>query len=113
MRHNTMLLNANGKLRRPNDINQAPALTNPGRNAAMSDAPTTTVPAEPEWIAWGAGWRLKGTNWTVRPTGRPPGRPQWWVVECGQKYFDHCPTLNAAKSQVIYVRCLMAEEPTP
>ena len=68
------------------------------------------LPAEPEWIAFGDGWfRLKGTNWTVRP------QISWraWEVFCGEGCFDDCLNLDDAKLSALELRRLMAEEPTP
>ena len=67
------------------------------------------VPAEPEWVAWGTGWRLKGTNWTVQLIADVG----LWDVVCGRKYLGASPMLDAAKHHAIELRRLMAEEPTP
>ena len=63
----------------------------------------------PEWTAWGHGWRLKGTNWTIRLIGWPES----WVVFCGQEYLDECLNLDEAKINAIQIRRRMDKEPTP
>ena len=68
------------------------------------------LPAEPEWIAFGdGGFRLKGTNWTVRPSSGA-----WlWDVFCGEGCCDDCWDLGDAKLSALELRRLMAEEPVP
>ena len=67
------------------------------------------LPAEPEWIPWGNGWRLKGTNWTVRPISGTGS----WDVFCGEGCCNDCLNLDDAKLSALELRRLMAEEPAP
>ena len=83
---------------------------NPKGNAMNDTAANLATLPEPEWVPWGdGGFRLEGTNWTVRPILEL----ELWDVVCGRKYLGNSPMLEAAKHHAVELRRLMAEEPAP